>query len=61
MISALIITAGTICMALAASDLLAKINSDESATPGGYARTVIVFFLGLLYSIFGLSTLGSLS
>jgi hypothetical protein len=48
-------------MALAASDLLAKINSDESATPGGYVRTVVVFILGLLYTIFGLSTLGSLS
>lgn len=61
MISALIITAGTICMALAASDLLAKINSGKIATPGGYARTVTVFILGLLYTVFGLSTLGLLS
>jgi len=61
MISALIIAAGTICMALAASDMLAKMNSDEGATPGGYTSTVIVFILGLLYSIFGISTLGSLS
>lgn len=61
MINALVVAAGIICMAMAASDLLAKINSDESALPGGYTRTVIVFLLGLLYFVFGLSALGLVS
>jgi len=61
MISALIIAGGAICMALASSDCLAKINSEESSTPGGYARTLIVFVIGLLYFAFGLATLGTLS
>jgi len=61
MINALIVAAGTVCMAMAASDLLAKINSYESATPGGYARAVIVFLLGLSCYVFGFSALGSVS
>ena len=61
MINALIVAAGTVFMAMAASDLLSKINSDESATPGGYTRTVIVFLLGLSCSVFGLSALGLVS
>jgi hypothetical protein len=61
MISALIIAAGAICMAIASSDYLAKVNSHKETTPGSYIETLLVFVIGLAYFFFGLSTLVALS
>lgn len=58
MISAIIIATGAICMAIASSDYLAKVNSDY---PGSYTETLLAFVIGLTCFLFGLSTLGELS